>query len=41
VALNGLGLTLQEIADLLGDNALPPVEQLRGMLLAAPRRVGT
>jgi DNA-binding transcriptional MerR regulator/effector-binding domain-containing protein len=33
VALNGLGLTLQEIADLLGkDNALPP-EQLRGMLL--------
>ena len=33
VALNGLGLTLHEIADLLGkDNALPP-EQLRGMLL--------
>lgn len=33
VALNGLGLTLQQIADLLGfDNQLP-VEQLRGMLL--------
>ena len=33
VALNGLGLTLQEIADLLGkNNALPP-EQLRGMLM--------
>ena len=33
VALNGLGLTLQEIGDLLGGgNALPP-EQLRGMLM--------
>lgn len=33
VALNGLGLTLQEIADLLGDRNDLPVEELRGMLL--------
>jgi DNA-binding transcriptional MerR regulator/effector-binding domain-containing protein len=33
VALNGLGLTLQEIADLLGDDNALPAEQLRGMLL--------
>lgn len=33
VALNGLGLTLQEIADLLGDGSDLPVAQLRGMLL--------
>ncbi len=33
VALNGLGLTLQEIADLLGSGDQLPVEQLRGMLL--------
>jgi DNA-binding transcriptional MerR regulator len=33
VALNELGLTLQAIADLLGDRADLPVEQLRGMLL--------
>jgi DNA-binding transcriptional MerR regulator len=33
LALNGLGLTLQEIADLLGDGNEVPVDQLRGMLL--------
>lgn len=33
VALNGLGLTLQEIADLLSDRSDLPVEELRGMLL--------
>jgi len=33
VALNGLGLTLQEIADLLSDRNDLPVEELRGMLL--------
>jgi DNA-binding transcriptional MerR regulator len=33
VALNGLGLTLQEIGDLLGGGDQLPVEQLRGMLL--------
>jgi DNA-binding transcriptional MerR regulator len=33
VALNGLGLTLQQIADLLGDRNDLPVEQLRGMLI--------
>ncbi len=33
LALNGLGLTLQEIADLLGDGNEVPVDQLRGMLV--------
>lgn len=33
VALNGLGLTLQDIADLLNESNALPVEQLRGMLL--------
>ncbi|MCB0148878.1 MAG: MerR family transcriptional regulator, partial [Caldilineaceae bacterium] len=33
LALNGLGLTLQEIADLLGDGSEVPVDQLRGMLV--------
>lgn len=33
LALNGLGLTLQEIADLLGDGNDVPVDQLRGMLV--------
>ncbi len=33
LALNGLGLTLQEIADLLGDGNEVPVDQLRGMLI--------
>lgn len=33
VALNGLGLTLQAIADLLGDDDALPPEQLRGMLI--------
>jgi DNA-binding transcriptional MerR regulator/effector-binding domain-containing protein len=37
VALNGLGLTLQQISDLLGDGDDLPAEQLRGML--ALRRV--
>jgi DNA-binding transcriptional MerR regulator/effector-binding domain-containing protein len=37
VALNDLGLTLQQIGDLLGDDGDLPVEQLRGML--ALRRV--
>jgi len=32
VALNGLGLTLQQIADLLGEDNQLPIEQLRGML---------
>jgi DNA-binding transcriptional MerR regulator/effector-binding domain-containing protein len=32
VALNGLGLTLQQISGLLGDGDDLPVEQLRGML---------
>lgn len=32
LALNDLGLTLQQIADLLGDRNDLPVEQLRGML---------
>jgi DNA-binding transcriptional MerR regulator len=32
VALNGLGLTLQQIADLLGEDNQLPVDQLRGML---------
>ena len=39
VALNGLGLTLQEIADLLGDDDALPVEQLRGMLLLRQREI--
>ena len=33
LALNGLGLTLQEIADLLGDGNEVPIDQLRGMLV--------
>lgn len=33
LALNGLGLTLQAIADLLGDGNEMPVDQLRGMLV--------
>lgn len=33
LALNGLGLTLQEIGDLLGDGNEVPVDQLRGMLV--------
>lgn len=37
VALNDLGLTLQQISELLGDEGDLPVEQLRGML--ALRRV--
>jgi DNA-binding transcriptional MerR regulator len=32
VALNGLGLTLQQIADLLGEDNQLPVDELRGML---------
>ena len=39
VALNGLGLTLQEIADLLGKNDDLPVEQLRGMLLLRQKEI--
>ncbi len=39
VALNGLGLTLQEIADLLSDGNELPVEQLRGMLLLRQKEI--
>ena len=40
LALNGLGLTLQEITGLLGDGSEIPIEQLRGMLLLRQKELG-